>query len=79
MTLVVREFLTLDGVMQGSGGAEVRSGGFDRGGWLIGFAGADMGEIVDGWFEATEAVPWVAVRRGRLGQEPPCSGAPQRG
>lgn len=57
MKLVVHTFLTLDGVMQGPGGAdEDRSDGFSRGGWLIPFADADMGEIVASWFARTEAI-----------------------
>ena len=57
MKLVIHTFLTLDGVMQGPGGAEEdRSGGFGHGGWLVPFSDADMGEIVESWFARTEAI-----------------------
>jgi dihydrofolate reductase len=55
--LVTHTFLTLDGVMQGPGGAwEDPSGGFGRGGWLVPFSDADMGVIVESWFARTEAI-----------------------
>jgi dihydrofolate reductase len=57
MKLVTHAFLTLDGVMQGPGGAdEDRSGGFGRGGWLVPFSDADMGAIAESWFARTEAI-----------------------
>jgi dihydrofolate reductase len=57
MKLVTHAFLTLDGVMQGPGGAaEDRSGGFGRGGWLVPFSDADMGAITESWFARTEAI-----------------------
>ena len=57
MMLTVNTFVTLDGVMQGPGGVdEDRSGGFERGGWLMPLADADFGRIVDGWFDQTDAL-----------------------
>jgi dihydrofolate reductase len=57
MKLTIHEFLTLDGVMQGPGGAEEdTSGGFERGGWLVPHVDQGFGEIVNDWFERTEAI-----------------------
>jgi len=57
MRLTLHTFLTIDGVMQGPGGVEEDSSdGFERGGWLVPYADQDMGEIVNSWFEKTEAI-----------------------
>jgi dihydrofolate reductase len=57
MKLVAHTFMTLDGVMQGPGGAEEDpSGGFGHGGWLVPLSDADMGVIVESWFARTEAI-----------------------
>ena len=45
--IVLQEFLTLDGVMQGPGGPdEDRSDGFDKGGWQLGHADGKLGKFV---------------------------------
>ncbi|MET1004325.1 MAG: dihydrofolate reductase family protein [Propionibacteriaceae bacterium] len=57
MQLVVHEFLTLDGVMQGPGAVdEDRADGFDRGGWIVPFDGDEAWGAVDGWFRTTDAI-----------------------
>jgi dihydrofolate reductase len=60
--VVVQEFITLDGVVQGGGGPdEDRDGGFDLGGWAMDFDAAhedpDEGEpVVAGWEEGVGAL-----------------------
>jgi dihydrofolate reductase len=49
-------FLSLDGVMQASGGPEEDpSSGFGQGGWLVPYAGQDMERLVAGWFSVVGA------------------------
>jgi dihydrofolate reductase len=51
MELTVTAFVTMDGVMQGPGGAdEDPSHGFGQGGWLPPWVDHDFGTIVDAWF-----------------------------
>ena len=57
MRLVAHEFMTLDGVMQGPGGAEEdTSGGFRWGGWGATIFDDVVAETVEGWFRSTEAL-----------------------
>jgi len=56
MKLTVTTFLTLDGVMQGPGGAdEDRSDGFELGGWLPAFMDPAAGTFVAEWFARADA------------------------
>jgi dihydrofolate reductase len=56
MKLTVHTFLSVDGVLQGPGGPdEDRSGGFDRGGWLVPYVDEDFGSIVTSWFDKVDA------------------------
>jgi len=57
MKLTLNIFLSLDGVMQGPGGPdEDRTGGFDRGGWVVPFADAEFGAVVGAWFDKTDEI-----------------------
>ena len=60
--IVVQEFITLDGVVQGGGGPEEdREGGFEHGGWMMDYDAQmdtldEGGEIVREWESRTEAL-----------------------
>ena len=61
-SVVLQAFITLDGVVQGGGGPdEDRDGGFDLGGWSLGYdaehdPAGEMGAIVEDWEGRTEAL-----------------------
>jgi dihydrofolate reductase len=60
--IVVQEFITLDGVVQGGGGPEEdREGGFELGGWAMDFderwdVDNEGGDIIADWESRTEAL-----------------------
>ena len=56
MQLIVTTFLSVDGVYQGPGGPdEDRSGGFDRGGWLVPHFDEATGQFMDEIFREVDA------------------------
>ncbi|MEW9530213.1 dihydrofolate reductase family protein [Microbispora sp. NPDC049125] len=68
MLLSVNTFVSLDGVMQGPGAPdEDRSGGFDRGGWLVPHASAHTDEVVESWFREADAFLFGRTSFGLLG------------
>ncbi|GAA0503444.1 deaminase reductase [Paractinoplanes deccanensis] len=77
MLLSVNVFVSLDGVVQGPGNpGEDRSGGFDRGGWLVPHASAHTDEIVRGWFGEAGAFLFGRTTYGLLGGHWPNVTAP---
>lgn len=56
-TLIVSEFVSLDGVMQAPGGEdEDRDGGFAHGGWTIPFGHDSIGETFDALMQECDAL-----------------------
>ncbi|HJP77554.1 MAG TPA: dihydrofolate reductase family protein [Pseudonocardiaceae bacterium] len=56
MKLTLHQFLTLDGVYQGTGGKDDdRDGGFELGGWDVPYRSREGGAIVAGWFGKASA------------------------
>jgi len=56
MKLTTTTFVSVDGVMQGPGGAEEdRSRGFDRGGWLVPLFDDQTGQFMDQVFRRVDA------------------------
>jgi dihydrofolate reductase len=56
MKLTTTTFVSVDGVMQGPGGAEEdRSGGFERGGWLVPYFDDETGQFMDQVFRRVDA------------------------
>jgi dihydrofolate reductase len=56
MKLTVTTFVSVDGVMQGPGGAEEdRTGGFERGGWLVPHFDDETGQFIDQIFRRVDA------------------------
>jgi dihydrofolate reductase len=56
MKLTTTTFVSVDGVMQGPGGAdEDRSGGFERGGWLVPHFDDETGQFIDQIFRRVDA------------------------
>ena len=56
MKLTVTTFVSVDGVMQGPGGPEEdRTGGFERGGWLVPHFDDETGQFMDETFRRVDA------------------------
>jgi dihydrofolate reductase len=56
MKLTTTMFVSVDGVMQGPGGPEEdRSGGFERGGWLVPYFDDETGQFMDQVFRRVDA------------------------